>query len=68
MSDSISQEELSVVCYICQEQTTIESTMEVPITTGGVVRSHPACLDRYLKSATATPAACNSCSGDKGCC
>lgn len=52
-----------VDCYICGSKMDKREAMEVPLTTGGVVFTHPACLEMYLSQASA-PSACSSCTTD----
>ena len=52
-----------VECYICGSNVEKQNAMEVPLTTGGVVFTHPACLEMYMSQASA-PSACSSCTTD----
>ena len=55
-----------VDCYICGSKVDKQEAMEVPLTTGGIVFTHPACLEMYLSQASA-PSACSTCSVTDSC-
>ena len=61
------KESVMVVCYLCETELPKDKSFEIPLTTGGTVRVHPSCFEFYMSQSQAA-AACNSCSGDLGCC
>lgn len=69
VSDTVQKTDVELIeCYLCSLQVPIDKTMEIPLTTGGNVRVHPSCMDFYMSQTANSPAACGSCTGDKGCC
>lgn len=54
-------EQQMVVCYLCQNEDSLDATIEIPLSTGGNVRVHPSCFDFYVKQQQQA-SACSSCS------
>jgi len=57
-----------VKCYLCELQIDKSKSMEIPLTTGGLVNVHPSCFDFYMSQTSNQASACGGCSGGKGCC